>query len=79
MSWTQRSNPYDAFAQEATQTPLDVAFPQWMLNIWEVTHGKLQEFRPQFLLLTFADYPEGRWYIEPNARCLRQKASLRIV
>jgi hypothetical protein len=40
MSWTQRANPYDAFAQEATQTPLAVAFPQWMLNIWEVTHGK---------------------------------------
>ncbi|GKU02851.1 hypothetical protein FLAG1_05273 [Fusarium langsethiae] len=63
MSWTQRSNPYDAFAQEATQTPLAIAFPQWMLNIWEITH----------------DHPEGRWYIEPNARCLRQKASLRIV
>jgi len=44
MSWTQRSNPYDAFAQEATQTPLSVAFPQWMLNVWEVTHGKSQYF-----------------------------------
>ncbi|KAF4500358.1 hypothetical protein FAGAP_3449 [Fusarium agapanthi] len=63
MSWTQRANPYDAFAQEATQTPLAVTFPQWMLNIWEVTH----------------DHPEGRWYLEPNARCLRQRASLRIV
>ncbi|KAF5568081.1 hypothetical protein FNAPI_300 [Fusarium napiforme] len=63
MSWTLKSNPYDAFVQEATQTPLAVAFPQWMLNIWEVTH----------------DHPEGRWYLEPNARCLRQRASLRIV
>ncbi|KAJ4174987.1 hypothetical protein NW754_005407 [Fusarium falciforme] len=63
MSWTHRDSPHDAFAQEATQTPITVAFPQWMLNIWEVSH----------------DHPEGRWYLEPNAQCLRQKASLRIV
>ncbi|KAF4980286.1 hypothetical protein FZEAL_3657 [Fusarium zealandicum] len=63
MSWTHRENPYDAFAQEATQTPVAVAFAQWTLNIWEITH----------------DHPEGRWYLEPNAQCLREKASLRIV
>ncbi|RMJ12759.1 hypothetical protein BHE90_008356 [Fusarium euwallaceae] len=63
MSWTHRDSPHDAFAQEATQTPITIAFPQWMLNIWEVSH----------------DHPEGRWYLEPNAQCLRQKASLRIV
>ncbi|KAJ4176763.1 hypothetical protein NW767_015339, partial [Fusarium falciforme] len=34
-----------------------------MLNIWEITN----------------DFPEGRWYLEPNAQCLQEKASLRIV
>lgn len=40
MSWTHRDSPHDAFAQEATQTPITVAFPQWMINVWEVSHGK---------------------------------------
>ncbi|KAM5353868.1 hypothetical protein ACJ41O_000518 [Fusarium nematophilum] len=63
MSWTYRENPHEGFAQAATQSPIEVAFAQWMLHIWEITN----------------DYPEGRWYIEPNARCLREKASLRII
>ncbi|CAM1509922.1 Fc.00g002570.m01.CDS01 [Cosmosporella sp. VM-42] len=63
MSWKKRENAYDAFTTEATNTPMAVAFPQWMLHVWEVTH----------------DHPEGRWYLEPTARCLRVKAKLRIV
>lgn len=39
MSWTNRENPYQAFVEEATGTPVAVAFPQWMLNIFEVSHG----------------------------------------
>lgn len=63
MSWTVKEDPYEAFAAEATNSPITVAYPQWMLNIWEVTR----------------DFPEGRWYLEPTPQCLRVKASLRIV
>ncbi|KAH7110705.1 hypothetical protein EDB81DRAFT_849129 [Dactylonectria macrodidyma] len=63
MSWTYRENPHQAFAQEATNAPFPVAFEQWTLNIWDITN----------------DFPEGHWYLEPTARCLQEKASLRIV
>ncbi|KAF7552161.1 hypothetical protein G7Z17_g4498 [Cylindrodendrum hubeiense] len=38
MSWTDRESPYQAFVEEATGTPVGIAFPQWMLNIFEVSH-----------------------------------------
>ncbi|KAH7112378.1 hypothetical protein EDB81DRAFT_670987 [Dactylonectria macrodidyma] len=63
MSWTHRESPHEAFALEATNSPGGVAFGQWMLTIWDITNN----------------FPEGRWYFEPNAQCLREKASLRIV
>ncbi|KAK7431150.1 hypothetical protein QQZ08_002190 [Neonectria magnoliae] len=63
MSWTNRESPYRAFVEEATGTPVGIVFPQWMLNVFEVSH----------------DYPDGHWHVETSPHCLRSKASLKIV
>ncbi|KAH7144514.1 hypothetical protein B0J13DRAFT_595924 [Dactylonectria estremocensis] len=51
MSWTTQARPYQAFADEATNVPAVIAFPQWTLSIFDVT----------------SDHPEGHWHLETTA------------
>ncbi|KAH7160583.1 hypothetical protein B0J13DRAFT_644396 [Dactylonectria estremocensis] len=63
MSWTKKNSPHQAFAEKAEETPVTIAFPPWVLDIFEVSQN----------------HPDGHRYFDTNAQCLQSKASVRIV
>ncbi|KFA65379.1 hypothetical protein S40285_00530 [Stachybotrys chlorohalonatus IBT 40285] len=63
MSWTQVTDPYEAFAKQAPSFPSPITFSQWTLSIWE----------------TSEEFPQGRWQVVDDVKYLCEPAKLRIV